>query len=96
MQQSDEFQASGQYYLKMPRVYTNHPIKTALMCRNFIELVYNLHHYMIILQYITWYTRRLPHHEKCSYVKLTLVIKHRPPPPETDRISFNTIYICVL
>ena len=46
LEQSDEFQATGQYHLKMPRVYTNHPIKTALMCSNFIELMYNLHYYM--------------------------------------------------
>ena len=98
MQQSDEFQATGQYYLKMPRVYTNHPIKTALMFSNFIELMYNLHYYMIILQYITWYTRRLPHHEKCSYFKLTLVIKHRPPPTPPQKqtefllILFTSVY----
>ena len=49
---------TGQYHLKMPRVYTNHLIKTALMCSNFIELMYNLQYYMIILQYITWYTKK--------------------------------------
>lgn len=79
-------------------IYTNHPIKSALMCSDFIELMYNLQYYMIILKYITWYTRRLPHHGKCSYFKFTLVIKYPLPPPQKKKqtefvlILFTSVY----